>query len=205
MGFAVATQFGSNLLRNMQQQASWHRHRSYLKPALPTNLGAIHIQSCVRTLSDIRSPRMMTPMRYVFLVLVIIVSVLCILQMIYFTQLCVRVHQISLHFIVSLSNENYSQAMSIARLKERLRGNGSNAPHNVPISEDYYLPKNTSRTGRRANAAIVMLGEYPLSLCLSQYWGRSFQHAIPTWMALSRVWSRWKIDSTNNSDILTCS
>jgi alpha 1,2-mannosyltransferase len=79
---------------------------------------------------------MMTPVRYVFLVLLIIIS---------------------MHFIISLSNENYSQAMSIARLKERLSGKVNVPPHNVPISDDYYVPKNTSRTGRRANAAIVML------------------------------------------------
>jgi len=98
----------------------------------------------------------MTPMRYVFLVLMIIVSILYPSN--YFLKQLVT--QISLHFIVSLSNENYSQAMSIAKLKERLRGNGNTAPHNVPIADEYYLPKNTSRTGRRANAAIVMLGEY---------------------------------------------
>jgi hypothetical protein len=77
--------------------------------------------------------------------------------------------QISMHFIISLSNENYSQAMSIARLKERLSGKVNVPPHNVPISDDYYVPKNTSRTGRRANAAIVMLGKYPLLLHLSQH------------------------------------
>jgi len=79
---------------------------------------------------------MMTPVRYVFLVLGIIIS---------------------LHFLVSLSNENYSQAMSIAKLKERLGGKLKVPPYEEAIPEDYYLPKNSSRTGRRANAAIVML------------------------------------------------
>jgi hypothetical protein len=37
---------------------------------------------CVRTLSNIRSSKMMTPMRYVFLVLMIIVSTLYLLQLI---------------------------------------------------------------------------------------------------------------------------
>jgi len=119
----------------------------------------------------------MTPMRYVFLVLMIIVSILYLFQITFFIQ---PVTQISLHFIVSLSNENYSQAMSIAKLKERLRGKGNNAPHNVPIADEYYLPKNTSRTGRRANAAIVMLGGYHSSSCLLQYLSSSFQLAILT-------------------------
>ena len=58
--------------------------------------------------------------------------------------------------------------MSIAKLKERLGGKLNTPPYNEPIPEDYYLHKNTSQTGRRANAVIVMLGEYHSFLYISQ-------------------------------------
>jgi len=78
-------------------------------------------------------------MRYVVLVLAIIIS---------------------LHYIVSFSNESYGQATSINKIKEHLGGKGSSPvpPYKVPIPDDYYVYKNvTSAQGRKANAAIVML------------------------------------------------
>jgi len=81
----------------------------------------------------------MTAMRYVFLVLVMIIS---------------------LHYILSFSNEVYGQATSLENLKKHLPGANypSGPPYKTPIPEEYYLkPNHTSPQGRKANAAIVIL------------------------------------------------
>jgi len=70
-----------------------------------------------------------------------------------------------LHYIVSFSNEAYGQATSINKIKEHLgtKPGDSKPPYKVPIPEEYYVHKNnTSADGRRANAAIVMLGRYSM-------------------------------------------
>ncbi|KAL9715162.1 hypothetical protein Ac2012v2_001823 [Leucoagaricus gongylophorus] len=77
-------------------------------------------------------------MRYVFLVLVIIIS---------------------LHYILSFSNEMYGRITSLENLKKHFSSGGSNPPpYNTPVGEEYYISQNrTSPPGRKANAAIVIL------------------------------------------------
>ncbi|KAH9946025.1 glycosyltransferase family 15 protein [Epithele typhae] len=72
---------------------------------------------------------MMTPMRYVVLVLAIVLS---------------------LHFILSFSHEDYGRATSISRLSEQLTGSGSHP-------QDRYVPPKTPIQSRKANATFVML------------------------------------------------
>ncbi|KAF5330301.1 hypothetical protein D9619_005523 [Psilocybe cf. subviscida] len=83
---------------------------------------------------------MMTPMRYVFLVLGIVIS---------------------LHYIISFSNEDYGRATSLKKLKSVIGTDDNSAnvpPYKIPIPEEYHIQKNvTSPHGRKANAAIVML------------------------------------------------
>ncbi|KAK7467143.1 hypothetical protein VKT23_004202 [Stygiomarasmius scandens] len=81
---------------------------------------------------------MMTPMRYVFLVLAIVIS---------------------LHYILSFAHEGYGRATSLDSIKNQFGvGKGGEPPYRTPVSEDYYVHDNvTSPQGRKANAAIVML------------------------------------------------
>ncbi|TEB31240.1 glycosyltransferase family 15 protein [Coprinellus micaceus] len=81
---------------------------------------------------------MMTPLRYVVLVLGIIIS---------------------LHYILSFTHEGYGQATSIGNIKQKIGGSGTHVPpYKVPLAEDYYVKPNiTSPQGRKANATIVML------------------------------------------------
>ncbi|KAJ3562371.1 hypothetical protein NP233_g9614 [Leucocoprinus birnbaumii] len=77
-------------------------------------------------------------MRYVFLILVIIIS---------------------LHYILSFSNEVYGQATSLENLKKHLPGAQPNRPpYETPVGDEYYLKSNkTTPPERKANAAIVIL------------------------------------------------
>ncbi|KAG7452465.1 glycosyltransferase family 15 protein [Guyanagaster necrorhizus] len=78
---------------------------------------------------------MMTPWRYVVLVLGIIIS---------------------LHYIMSFAHPGYSQATSLSNIKTQW--NGSKPPYQIPVPDDYYVHNNvTSPQGRKASAAIVML------------------------------------------------
>jgi alpha 1,2-mannosyltransferase len=78
---------------------------------------------------------MMTPMRFVVLVLAIVIS---------------------LHYILSFTHEGYGQATSLSNLRGQWSAGGP--PYKIPVPEDYYVPDNfTAASGRRANAAIVML------------------------------------------------
>lgn len=80
---------------------------------------------------------MMTQMRYALLVLVVIIS---------------------LHYMLSFSNENYGQATSIANIKEKIIGQKSQPPYKTPVPEEYYIKPNATDTPlRKANAAFVML------------------------------------------------
>ncbi|KZT26457.1 glycosyltransferase family 15 protein [Neolentinus lepideus HHB14362 ss-1] len=80
---------------------------------------------------------MMTPMRYVVLVLGIIIG---------------------LHFILSFSHEDYGRATSLSSLTDQFRGSTPNPPYKNPVPEEYYKPaNNTTAPGRKANAVIVML------------------------------------------------
>jgi alpha 1,2-mannosyltransferase len=77
---------------------------------------------------------MMTPVRYVVLVLGIIIT---------------------LHYILSISHDAYGRATSLSTIKQQLAGH--NPPYKTPVPTDYYSSTNGSISDRRANAAIVML------------------------------------------------
>ncbi|KAK0210771.1 glycosyltransferase family 15 protein [Desarmillaria ectypa] len=78
---------------------------------------------------------MMTPWRYVVLVLGIIIS---------------------LHYILSFAHPGYGQATSLSNIKTQW--GGSKPPYQIPVPDDYYVHNNaTSPQGRKASAAIVML------------------------------------------------
>ncbi|KAE9396066.1 glycosyltransferase family 15 protein [Gymnopus androsaceus JB14] len=77
---------------------------------------------------------MMTPMRYVVLVLAMVIS---------------------LHYILSFTHEGYGQATSISKLKDQWSAGGP--PYKTPVPEEYYVVDDAPPTSRRANAAIVML------------------------------------------------
>lgn len=78
---------------------------------------------------------MMTPMRYVLLVLGIIIGS---------------------HFILSVSHEEYGRATSLSNLADQFRA--PNPPYKNTVPDEYYAPSdNTTHPGRRANAVIVML------------------------------------------------
>ncbi|KAF9246500.1 glycosyltransferase family 15 protein [Melanogaster broomeanus] len=78
---------------------------------------------------------MMTPMRYILLVLGIIVG---------------------LHYILSFTHEDYGKATSMSRLTDYL--SGSDAPHRESVPDQYYKPVEPVYTpDRKANATFVML------------------------------------------------
>lgn len=81
----------------------------------------------------------MTNVRYLFLALAIIIS---------------------LHYILSFSHEAYGRATSISNIKDHIAGNQNRIPpYKLPIPEEYYAhPDAANSQGRKANAAIVMLG-----------------------------------------------
>ncbi|KAH9484267.1 Alpha-1,2 mannosyltransferase KTR1 [Psilocybe cubensis] len=83
---------------------------------------------------------MMTPMRYVVVVLALIIS---------------------LHYLVSFTSDSYGRVTSLESLKKAVVGSKPDPnvpPYKVPVSDEYYVHKNTtSPLGRKANAAIVML------------------------------------------------
>ncbi|KAI9065173.1 glycosyltransferase family 15 protein [Trametes sanguinea] len=79
---------------------------------------------------------MMTPMRYVVLVLAIIIS---------------------LHFILSFSHEEYGRATSLSHLSEQFTGSKPHPPYQDGVPEEYYAPPTTPAQGRRANATFVFL------------------------------------------------
>jgi len=82
---------------------------------------------------------MMTPMRYVVLVLGIIIT---------------------LHYILSFSHEEYGRATSLSRISDQLKGVTSSGkpPYEDGVPESYYnKDPPPSPQGRKANAAIVSL------------------------------------------------
>ncbi|KAF5380813.1 hypothetical protein D9615_003967 [Tricholomella constricta] len=81
---------------------------------------------------------MMTQMRYALLVLAMIIS---------------------LHYILTFSNENYGQATSFSNIKEKITGHKNVPPYQNPVPEEYYIQTNkTEPPSRKANAVFVMLG-----------------------------------------------
>lgn len=97
----------------------------------------------------------MTQIRYVFLALAVLIS---------------------LHYILSFTNESYNHATSFSHLKEPFEGsaNVDSAPqYKTPVSDDYYPGKNTSipsPIGRKANAVFVLLGAW--------YWLRLWRYSL---------------------------
>ncbi|KAI0807475.1 glycosyltransferase family 15 protein [Fomes fomentarius] len=79
---------------------------------------------------------MMTPMRYVILVLVIIIS---------------------LHFILSFSHEEYGRATSISHLSEQIIGSKGHPPYQEGVPEDRYVTSPPPIQTRKANATFVFL------------------------------------------------
>ncbi|KIY43416.1 glycosyltransferase family 15 protein [Fistulina hepatica ATCC 64428] len=82
---------------------------------------------------------MMTPMRYVVLVLFLIIS---------------------LHYLLTFTHEGYSNATSLSNIKDIVGGSGPIS--NIPVDSDEYYPdtkpaSSSSSLPRRANAAIVIL------------------------------------------------
>lgn len=69
--------------------------------------------------------------------------------------------QISLHFILSFSHEDYGRATSLSKLTGQLKGAESYPPYKDDIPADYYAHQgDTSSPGsppRRANATFVLL------------------------------------------------
>jgi alpha 1,2-mannosyltransferase len=82
---------------------------------------------------------MMTPMRYVVLVLAMVISI---------------------HYILSFTHEGYGEVTSISNLRNQWAGptKSPGPPYKSPVPDEYYVADNaTAISGRRANAAIVML------------------------------------------------
>lgn len=105
---------------------------------------------------------MMTPIRYVVLVLGVVVIFFPFLS---FLFKWLTPQQISLHYLLSFTHEGYGNATSIASIKDKF-GKSGTPPYKVPLADDYHIPQNhTSPNGRRANATIVILGMWPSLTC----------------------------------------
>ncbi|KAG6909701.1 hypothetical protein DXG01_015902 [Tephrocybe rancida] len=80
---------------------------------------------------------MNAPMRYALLVLAVIIS---------------------LHYILSFSNESYGHATSFSTIKDKISGPKNQPPYKEPVPEEYYLKTNaTEPPARKANAVFVLL------------------------------------------------
>ncbi|KAG2054615.1 glycosyltransferase family 15 protein [Suillus hirtellus] len=80
---------------------------------------------------------MMTPMRYILLVLSVIISI---------------------HYILSFTHEEYGKATSISNIAEQWTGPKSNPPYKTPLPDEYYKPDSPMHLqDRKANASFVML------------------------------------------------
>ncbi|KAL5533329.1 hypothetical protein ACEPAF_5105 [Sanghuangporus sanghuang] len=82
---------------------------------------------------------MMTPMRYVLLVLIIIIS---------------------LHYILSFSHEGYGNATSLSSIRDQLHFGGEKGapPYKTPLPDEYiHPPKVANPLERKANATFVIL------------------------------------------------
>jgi len=80
---------------------------------------------------------MMTPMRYLLLALGILIS---------------------LHYILSFSNESYGHVTSLKNIKDQIGlGSDPNPPYKTPVPPHYYHNDTSPPPPRKANAAIVLL------------------------------------------------
>ncbi len=90
--------------------------------------------------------------------------------------------QISLHYILSLAHPGYGQATSLSNIKTPW--SSSKPPYQTPVPDDYYVHDNvTSPQGRRASAAIVMLGASLVTVLLDR---GSFFSFFPFYSAQQR-------------------
>jgi hypothetical protein len=75
------------------------------------------------------------------------------------------VTQISVHYILSFSNEGYGRATSLSNIKEKIAGVKNAPPYKTPVPDEYYYHGNTTLPpARKANAAFVILGAPTSSL-----------------------------------------
>ncbi|KAG1878070.1 glycosyltransferase family 15 protein [Suillus subalutaceus] len=80
---------------------------------------------------------MMTPMRYILLVLGAIISI---------------------HYILSFTHEEYGKATSISNIAEQWTGSKSDPPYKTPVPDEYYKPDSPmDLQDRKANATFVVL------------------------------------------------
>lgn len=80
---------------------------------------------------------MMTPMRYILLVLGVIISI---------------------HYILSFTHEEYGKATSISNIAEQWTGPKPNPPYKTPVPDEYYKPDAPlDLQARKSNASFVML------------------------------------------------
>ena len=65
--------------------------------------------------------------------------------------------QISMHYILSVAHEGYGRATALSNIKSQFIG--PKPPYETPVPDEYYVPDaKPSPQGRKASAAIVMLG-----------------------------------------------
>jgi len=93
---------------------------------------------------------MMTPMRYVVLVLGLIVRPDPFIQL----SAVANDAQISLHYLLSFTHDGYASATSLNRLKNSL---GKSSPDYSSIPSEYYQNSTITPPSRKARAAFVVL------------------------------------------------
>ncbi|KAG6850989.1 hypothetical protein H0H93_004476 [Arthromyces matolae] len=65
---------------------------------------------------------------------------------------------VSLHYILSFSNDKYGQATSISNIKTKIYGSSGQPPYKEPVPDKYYHQTNkTEPPSHKANAAFVIL------------------------------------------------
>ncbi|KAG6818104.1 hypothetical protein H0H87_000008 [Tephrocybe sp. NHM501043] len=66
---------------------------------------------------------------------------------------------VSLHYILSFSNDTYGHATSLTNIKKKITSSKNQPPYKESVPEDYYVKSNaTTPPARKANAAFVLLG-----------------------------------------------
>ena len=71
-----------------------------------------------------------------------------------------KLEQISLHYILSFSHEEYGRATSIQNIKDKLGSNSGKLPYQNGVPDEYYDTGKEDKSAppqRKANAAIVSL------------------------------------------------
>jgi alpha 1,2-mannosyltransferase len=66
--------------------------------------------------------------------------------------------QISIHYILSFTHEEYGKATSISNIAGQWTGPKSDPPYKTPVPDEYYKPDSPmGLQDRKANASFVML------------------------------------------------